>query len=683
MILKLTPLILLIAAVECQFNSQDATLAMLERVNEPLFIPKCETGVMLEVPTDYLPSGYQEAAIQNQLNNRFRNRIQIPIKKIQIPDVSDLLALPRLGTFSTFVPRHRKLSARLITLFMEMRTVEDFFALAAYLRDRINPSLFVYAFSVAIMNRQDTRNVRLPPVSETFPGRYVDGSVFVRAREESYILSDSLVSMRATIEIPQDYTATQREPEHRVAYFREDLGINLHHWHWHLIYPFEGPREVVQKNRRGELFYYAHQQIIGRYDFERLCNKLPRTVRLQNFAEPIPEAYFPKLTSQIASRNWQSRPGGLRMRDINREADQLKVDIADLERWRARFLEAIERGRVESTNGTTIPLTEQNGIDILGDMMEPSQYSVNPQLYGQLHNMLHVVISLIHDPDHRFLETFSVIGEASTAMRDPAFYRIHSLVNDIFNLHKQSLPRYTVQQLEFQGIQVRGIEISTKGTTQRNTFMTYWEKSTVDLSRGMDFFPRGPVFARFTHLQHMPFTLNVDVTNSGQRRQALIRVFLAPKLDERGRDMPLVEQRNMFIELDKFLYDLQPGANKIVRNSVQSTVSIPFEQTFRDLETGRPPANNTGGSDNFNFCGCGWPHHMLIPKGNIEGFPSILFVMISNAETDWVRSFCVFFEIELLKMLSFCPPRILDGLSLYFYLIFLDHHNEMSTEANF
>lgn len=72
------------------------------------------------------------------------------------------------------------------------------------------------------------------------------------------------------IEIPKDYTASDLEIEHRVAYFREDLGINLHHWHWHLVYPFEGAMQVVRKDRRGELFYYMHQQIIARYTLKSL-----------------------------------------------------------------------------------------------------------------------------------------------------------------------------------------------------------------------------------------------------------------------------------------------------------------------------------------------------------------------------------------------------------------------------
>lgn len=68
------------------------------------------------------------------------------------------------------------------------------------------------------------------------------------------------------------------------------MGINLHHWHWHLVYPFEASnRALVAKDRRGELFYYMHQQIIARYNFERFSNQLPRVKRFNNLREPIAE----------------------------------------------------------------------------------------------------------------------------------------------------------------------------------------------------------------------------------------------------------------------------------------------------------------------------------------------------------------------------------------------------------
>lgn len=148
------------------------------------------------------------------------------------------------------------------------------------------------------------------------------------------------------IEIPLDYTASNLEEEHRLAYFREDLGINLHHWHWHLVYPFEADRSVVDKNRRGELFYYMHQQIMARYNAERLCNSLKRVERFTKWREPIEEAYFPKLDSLVASRAWPARVANQKLNDLNREVDQIQQDVEDLERWRDRIYAAIHSGNV-------------------------------------------------------------------------------------------------------------------------------------------------------------------------------------------------------------------------------------------------------------------------------------------------------------------------------------------------
>lgn len=46
-----------------------------------------------------------------------------------------------------------------------------------------------------------------------------------------------------------------------------------------------------------------------------------------------------------------------------------------------------------------------------------------------------------------FQETFSVMGDSGTAMRDPIFYRWHAYIDDLFQLHKGSLPRYTVARV--------------------------------------------------------------------------------------------------------------------------------------------------------------------------------------------------------------------------------------------
>jgi hypothetical protein len=127
--------------------------------------------------------------------------------------------------------------------------------------------------------------------------------------------------------------------------------------------------------------------------------------RFHNWREPIPEAYFPKLDSLVASRSWPARPAGAILKDINRPVDQLNFDLQDLERWRDRIYEVIHTGAYVNPRGERVPLTEFGGVDVLGNIMEASILSPNPNVYGDLHNLGHVAISYCHDPDHRYLVT--------------------------------------------------------------------------------------------------------------------------------------------------------------------------------------------------------------------------------------------------------------------------------------
>ncbi|KAL3279080.1 hypothetical protein HHI36_016594 [Cryptolaemus montrouzieri] len=604
---------------------------LFDRPQEPVFVSKGDEKVVFNVPNNYLADRYKPIGVQ--LANRFGEDAgeRVDVKQISVPNLGEILDLPRHANFSLFIPKHRRLAGKLINIFLGVRTVDDLLSVAVYARDRVNPYLFNYALSVALLHREDTQDVDVPSFIRSFPDKFVDSAVFVRAREEASIVPDG---SRSPIEIPKDYTASNLEEEHRLAYFREDLGINLHHWHWHLVYPFEGAIEVVRKNRRGELFYYMHQQIIARYNFERLCNNLKRVNRLIDWKAPIKEAYFPKLDSLVSSRSWPSRVSNQVMSNLNRETDQIRQDVDDLLRWRDRIFAAIHQGYAVDESGNNVALTEFEGIDHLGNMVESSILSPNRSFYGDLHNMGHIFISYIHDPDHRHLETFGVMGDSTTAMRDPVFYRWHAYIDDIFQEFKSTLPRYDVGQLDFSGVEVKGIQVQSEGG-RPNMLNTFWQQSDIDLSRGMDFSPRGPVFVRFTHLQHQPFTYKINIENKGGNKMGTCRIFLAPKNDERGNPWRFRDQRLMFIELDKFTINLKQGQNTIQRSSTQSAVTIPFERTFRDLETNRPQ----GGDElaKFNFCGCGWPHHMLIPKGSESGTACQLFVMVSNYNDDRIE----------------------------------------------
>lgn len=103
---------------------------------------------------------------------------------------------------------------------------------------------------------------------------------------------------------------------------------------------------IVDKNRRGELFYYMHQQVIARYNMERFSNKMKRVERFIDWKASIKEAYFPKLDSLVASRSWPARVTGQKLQNIRRDVDGLIIDVDDLIRWRDRIYDAIHSGVV-------------------------------------------------------------------------------------------------------------------------------------------------------------------------------------------------------------------------------------------------------------------------------------------------------------------------------------------------
>ncbi|GLV34925.1 Prophenoloxidase 2 [Carabus blaptoides fortunei] len=361
-----------------------------------------------------------------------------------------------------------------------------------------------------------------------------------------------------------------------------------------------------------------------------------KNLDVPSFVTSFPDKFIDGTVLQKAREEANIIPDGSRMPiNLNRESDQMKLDVSDLERWRDRLYAAIHSGSIQLPNGQTEALTEFGGVDLIGNIMEASILSPNTNFYGDLHNLLHDFLSLTHDPDGRHLEAFGVVGDPATAMRDPVFYRLHAFVDDLFQELKQTLPPYSNPQLNYQGISVTGVEVDVDGVG-KNNLQTFWQQSDVEISRGLDFTPRGAVFVRFTHLQHAPFTYRIAVNNQTKgQKMGTCRIFLAPKFDERGTNWLLRDQRLMFIELDRFTVTLKQGQNTIVRRSTESSLTIPFNRTFRDLDTNRP--TDADALAEFNFCGCGWPQHMLIPKGSPDGFRCELFVMISNYEDDKIE----------------------------------------------
>ncbi|GFV70497.1 hemocyanin A chain [Trichonephila clavipes] len=307
------------------------------------------------------------------------------------------------------------------------------------------------------------------------------------------------------------------------------------------------------------------------------------------------------------------------------------VDVQDTERWTERILEAIHLGKVIDSEGNDVILDEENGVDILGSLIESSLESKNRQYYGNLHNWGHVMAAYIHDPDGRFKETPGVLTDTATILRDPLFYRFHRFIDNIFQEYKKTLPVYSKDNLTFTNIEITDVKVNAKIS---NVIHTVIREDELELNHCIQFGSQGSVRVRYHHLDHEAFAYVINANNNGTvEKVGTVRLFLAPKYDELGNIIPLDEQRRLYIEMDKFSTNLRPGKNFIVRSSTDSSVTISSTYSFKELLHGEDVDE-----DRSEFCSCGWPQHLLVLKGNIKGMVFDLFVMITDGEDDKVPS---------------------------------------------
>jgi hypothetical protein len=121
----------------------------------------------------------------------------LPVKTLVKQYTSGRL-LPRGRIFTLFNDRHRE---QMITIFESLLYAEDwetFLRTACYARDRVNEGQFVYALSVAVLHRDDTRGMVLPPAYETYPHLFVNSNVIHAAYRAKMRQQPAVVRMNFT-----------------------------------------------------------------------------------------------------------------------------------------------------------------------------------------------------------------------------------------------------------------------------------------------------------------------------------------------------------------------------------------------------------------------------------------------------------------------------------------------------
>lgn len=191
-------------------------LLLFQRPLEPSFFPKDDGNTSIKLPKSHHTERYKN--ISTRLQERFAAKATNTVNAIDItlPDLRFTEKIEYTATLSLFLPLHREIAGRLINLFTSQPNAKALFSVAAYTRDRVNPYLFQYAYGVALKHRPETATMATPTIIHQFPDLFVDPKIFPRVEEEGNLAED----VRSPIDIPMNFTATDREEEQRLAYFR-------------------------------------------------------------------------------------------------------------------------------------------------------------------------------------------------------------------------------------------------------------------------------------------------------------------------------------------------------------------------------------------------------------------------------------------------------------------------------
>ena len=293
-----------------------------------------------------------------------------------------------LGMNEIFAPFQTEQNEQMLSLFKLFYYAKDwdtFYNTMVWARFHINPGMFIQAFSMAVLHRDEYAGFILPAIYELNPyyffNNHVISSVHKMKMQGVYKMEHK--DDFHTFTFPMNYTNyyVDTNPESKLAYFMEDIGLNSYYYYWNLdYYSFLGGEEFgLNKDRRGEFYMYQIRQILSRYYLERLSNGLGEIAEI-NFWEPLETGFYSSLTF-FNGVNFPSRANYYMMylnKDNHRYLDHLY-------NYEHRIFDAIDSGFFLMPNGDKLPFDKPETIEYLGNLIQMNKDSLgNFYYYGML-----------------------------------------------------------------------------------------------------------------------------------------------------------------------------------------------------------------------------------------------------------------------------------------------------------
>ncbi|XP_026488666.1 basic juvenile hormone-suppressible protein 1-like [Vanessa tameamea] len=553
--------------------------------------------------------------------------------------------LPRGEVFVHSNDRQMEQAVMVFRILYFAKDFDTFIRTACFLRERINGGMFVYAFTCAVFHREDCRGVVLPAPYEIYPYFFVDGHIINKAfmMKMTKAATDPVLFDYYGIKVTDknlvviDWRKGVRHvlsESDRMSYFTEDIDLNSYYYYLHMYYPYWMTDDVygLNKERRGEVTMYSNQQLLARYRLERLAHDMC-DIKMLNWNEPLVTGYWPKIRLHTGDEMPVRRNNILLVNKYNLKEKLFVDDIENIIR------NGIFKGRIERRDGTIINLKKTEDFEYLARMLLGGLGIMNDD--AKVVHVINLFRKILSYGTYN-LEKYTYIPTAldmyTTCLRDPLFWMVMKRITENAVLFKKYLPRYTKEELSFDGVKVEHI-VTDK-------LVTFMDEYDLDMTNALYLDETEmhkkksdmTYVARMRRLNNQPFKVTIDVV-SEKAVDSVVRLFIGPKYDCMGRLLNFNDKRLDMVEIDSFLYKLETGKNTIVRNSLEMHNVIgdrPWTQRFMDYTT-----DNTGTVDRvvdsyWYKQRLGFSHRLLLPLGRLGGLPLQLFVIVTPVRTGLV-----------------------------------------------
>jgi len=604
-------------------------LSQLEELSKPYWHPRCGGAIRLCLPRSLAAKDQpknKDIICQQLLDIKTGNGTILDRQDVirMINNVEDFLLID--DTFTKLRREHVRMLNFLVNFMVSLPTFDSCFSMLVVMKEFLSSEFYVECVSAVIQSRPDVGYVEPSPISVQ-PEIYFPGLNLTELKSGEVMNSLSTRMKRQAVSWAKGYmveipyhdikTLPDSEPESKMWYFREDPLLNANHFHWHQVVANDevfrnDPMHSSNIDRRGEMFYFMHKQLLCRANLERLSVGLEvsKPYGPNEWTSPLFPGYDSKLGFG-ASKKYAPRPDGAVMfssdaRKLSGYEEKLRTDIEY-----GRLLVGGKYHELEYSNGV------DRGISILGDVVQSYRISK----YGDLHNTGHTIISDLHKD-----EGTGVMATPNVAMRDPIFSRWHKYIDDIFLLYKNKFGPYTDEDLSFDDVHIMSMSVKTDHDEHTNVLHTFMNHSAFVQLWSLDLTKAGSssVGVKYKRLEHHPFTYNFEIT-SLEKTRGIMRIFLIPA--EIPSSSPHVKVSQLAVEMDRFHVELKEGKNYIQRKSIESTFTAKKRRSLYELQ--KMLLEDSISQDEFNWGGCGWPQEMLLPRGREDGMEFHLLAVLS------------------------------------------------------